>query len=135
VHFSRPDTICSLTLLLAYSNLLAEKAQEQITVPQHLSSPTKQQRMARKRKRKKNRLKSLLLFIVTPVFVWLLAFVVWFYWNSITLLFRQGELPPKARPKAARKIDQSDPADKGVKERISDEERKKLDEILKKQVQ
>jgi hypothetical protein len=91
--------------------------------------------MARQRKRKKNRLKSLLLFIVTPVFVWLLAFVVWFYWNSITLLFRQGELPPKARPKAARKIDQSDPADKGVKERISDEERKKLDEILKKQAQ
>jgi hypothetical protein len=87
--------------------------------------------MARKRKRKQSRLKSLLLFIFTPLLVWLLAFVVWLYWNSITPLFRQVDTPSKARPNAARKIDQREPADKGVKERISDEERKKLEEILK----
>jgi hypothetical protein len=87
--------------------------------------------MARKRKREKTRLKSLLLFIITPVFIWLLAFVVWLYWNSITPLFRQGEIPSKARPQAARKIDAGEPGGKRVKERISDEDRKELNEILK----
>jgi hypothetical protein len=89
--------------------------------------------MARKRKRKKNRLRSLLLFIITPVFIWLLAFVVWLYWNPIAALFRQGEISSKTSPQGARKIDTGEPAGKGVKERISDEDRKKLDEILKKQ--
>ena len=90
--------------------------------------------MARKRKRKKNRLRSLLFFIITPVFIWLLAFVVWLYWNPISALFRRGEIPSnKARPQAARSIDTGEPAGKSVKERISDEDRKKLDEILKKQ--
>ncbi|MGE5303049.1 MAG: hypothetical protein ACM3TN_06945 [Alphaproteobacteria bacterium] len=89
--------------------------------------------MARKRKPKKNRLRSLLLFIITPVFIWLLAFVVWLYWNPIAALFRQGEIPSKARPQAARSMNTGEPAGKGAKERISDEDRKKLDEILKKQ--
>jgi hypothetical protein len=89
--------------------------------------------MARKRKRKKTRFKSLLLFIITPVFIWLLAFVVWLYWNPIASLFRQGEISSKALPQAARKIDAGEPAGKGVKERISDEDRKKLNEILKNQ--
>ena len=89
--------------------------------------------MARKRKRKRNRLKSLLLFIIAPVFIWLLAFVVWLYWNPIASLFRQGEISSKTRPQAARKIDTDESAGKRVKEEISDEDRKKLDEILKKQ--
>ena len=89
--------------------------------------------MARNRKRKKNRLQRLLLFIITPVFVWLFAFVVWLYWNSIAALFRPGEIRSKARPQTVRKIDPGETAGKSVKERISDEDRKKLDEILKKQ--
>ena len=88
--------------------------------------------MARKRKRKKSRLKRLLLFIIAPVCIWLLAFVVWLYWNPIASLFRQGDIS-KARPQGARKIDTGEPAGKRVKEEISDEDRKKLDEILKKQ--
>jgi hypothetical protein len=89
--------------------------------------------MAQKRKRKRNRLRSLLLFVLTPVLVWVLAFVAWIYWDSITPLFRQEVTPSKTRPKTAPKIDQRETADNGVKERISDEERKKLDEILKNQ--
>jgi hypothetical protein len=89
--------------------------------------------MVQKRKRKKNRLKSLLLFIIAPVLVWLFAFVVWLYWNPIASLLRQGEISSKARPQAARKIDTGEPASKRAKEQISDEDRKKLDEILKNQ--
>jgi flagellar basal body-associated protein FliL len=85
--------------------------------------------MAQKRKTKKNKLRTLLLFVLTPLVVWLLAFVIWFYWNSITPLFRQAENPAKASPKPVRR----DAPEKAAKERISDEERKKLDEILKKQ--
>jgi hypothetical protein len=88
--------------------------------------------MARKPKKKKHKLKSFLLFIVTPVIIWLLAFVVWLYWNSIIPLFRQGKTASSVRPKAARN-DQRESNQKRVKERISDEERQKLDEILKKQ--
>ena len=85
------------------------------------------------RKRKKNKLRSLLLFIVTPVFIWLLAFVVWLYWNAITSLLRQGEISSKASPPGVRQVDTGEPAGKRPKEQISDEDRKKLDEILKKQ--
>jgi hypothetical protein len=51
------------------------------------------------------------------------------YWNSIISLFRQGKTASSVRPKAA----QRESNEKRVKERISDEERQKLDEILKKQ--
>jgi predicted Holliday junction resolvase-like endonuclease len=85
--------------------------------------------MAQKRKTKKNRFRKLLFFILIPLVVWLLAFVVWLYWNSIISLFRQGKTASSVRPKAA----QRESNEKRVKERISDEERQKLDEILKKQ--
>ena len=89
--------------------------------------------MARKRKHKRSWLKRLLFFIITPFVVWLLAFVGWLYWDPIVSLFRHGEISSKARPQAPRKINAGEPAGKGVKERISDEDRRRLDEILKKQ--
>ena len=85
--------------------------------------------MAQKRKKKKNKLRTLLLFVLTPIVVWLLAFIVWFYWNSITPFFHRGETASQAPPKRAN----SESPERAVKERISDDERKKLDEILKKQ--
>jgi cytoskeletal protein RodZ len=93
--------------------------------------------MAQKRKKKKGRLKTLLFFILTPLIVWLLAFLIWFYWNPITRLLNKGKDQSKTRPKATRNIDKSErsntPAEKRGQEQILDEERKKLDEILRKQ--
>lgn len=93
--------------------------------------------MAQKRKKKKGRLKTLLFFILTPLIVWLLAFLIWFYWDPITRLLSKGGDQSKTRPKATRNIDKSErsnpPAEKRGQEQILDEERKKLDEILRRQ--
>jgi hypothetical protein len=86
--------------------------------------------MARKRKRKVKGFRRLLFFIFTPVVVWLVAFVVWLYWNSITPLFRQSPAPSKPSPSPTRSTNRREHR---VKEQISDEDRKKLDEILKDQ--
>jgi cytoskeletal protein RodZ len=93
--------------------------------------------MAQKRKKKKGRLKTLLFFILTPFIVWLFAFLIWFYWSLITRLFSQGENQSKTHPKAARRIDKPERSEthgeKRAQEKILDEDRKKLDEILKNQ--
>jgi hypothetical protein len=93
--------------------------------------------MAQKRKKKKGRLKTLLFFILTPLIVWLLAFLIWFYWGPIKRLLSKDEDQSQTRPKATRNIDKSEranpPAEKRGQEQILDEERKKLDEILKNQ--
>ena len=93
--------------------------------------------MAPKRKKKKSRLKTLVFFVLTPLIVWLLAFLIWLYWNPITRLLSHGEDQSKARPKITRNRDKPErskaPAEKRSHEQILDEERKKLDEILTKQ--
>jgi hypothetical protein len=93
--------------------------------------------MAQKRNKKKSRVKSLLFFILTPLIVWLLAFLMWFYWDPITRLLSKGGDQSKTRPKATRAIDKSErantPAEKRRQEQILDEERKQLDEMLRRQ--
>ena len=93
--------------------------------------------MAQKRKKKNRRLKTVLFFVLTPLIVWLLAFLIWFYWDPITRLLSKSEDQPKTRPKTTRNIDKSErsntPAEKRGQEQILDEERKKLDEILRRQ--
>jgi flagellar biosynthesis/type III secretory pathway M-ring protein FliF/YscJ len=92
--------------------------------------------MAAKRKKKKSRLKTLALWVVTPLLVWFFAFVIWFYWNPIMGLLSQGKDQAKAGPKAARnrdKAERSNLSEKHGHEQISDEERKRLDEILKRE--
>lgn len=84
--------------------------------------------MAKKRRRKTSRLKILLLFIAAPLVVWLLAFLAWFYWNDIARLARNGR--SQISPEAARKSEQ--PPENKAKEKIRDEDRKKLEDILKK---
>jgi len=82
--------------------------------------------MARKRKQKIKGFRRLLFFIFTPVVVWVIAFVVWLYWNSIMPLFRQSGASFKPPPSPTRSTHRGE-----HKEQISDEERKKLNEILK----
>ncbi len=83
--------------------------------------------MAKKRRRKTSRLKILLLFIATPLVVWLLAFFTWFYWNDIARFARDDRFQS---PEAARKSER--PPENKPKEKILDEDRNKLEEILKK---
>ncbi len=93
--------------------------------------------MAPRRKKKKSRLKTLVVFLLTPLIIWCLAFLVWLYWDPIARLLNTVEGQSKTRPTAARGIKKSErsnaPAEKRDQEQILDDERKKLDEILRKQ--
>ena len=89
----------------------------------------------KKRKSKRGVLRTVLFYILFPLSVWFVAFLLWFYWHNLTRLF--GHTEPKAKPsvKSERRIDKverdgSAPANQ-PKEKLSDEDRKKLDEILK----
>jgi hypothetical protein len=90
--------------------------------------------MARKKPRKRSWLRMLVLFLVTPLVVWLIAFLIWFYWYDLNSLFNKEE-PRRARPKPARQIEKDEqrerPPAQQPKEKIFDEDRKKLDDILK----
>jgi hypothetical protein len=88
--------------------------------------------VARKRIRKRSWLRTVLLFVFIPLAVWSIAFVSWLYWNDITRLVA-GE----QRPAPAKATRQADKPSKQVekppaKEKIPEEDRRKLDEILKK---
>jgi len=86
--------------------------------------------VAKRRKKKRNLLKTLLFFIFTPFIIWFLAFVIWFYWNDITARFNRHEKMPSI--KANKPMDGSTkPTEQTSQERIREEDRRKLDEILK----
>jgi hypothetical protein len=73
----------------------------------------------------------LLFFILTPLVVWFLAFLIWLYWTDITRLFNPGDKTPPA--KASKEVERSGKqSDKTTQERIGEEDRRKLDDILKK---
>ena len=94
--------------------------------------------MAQKQKKRKNKrgaLRTVLFYILFPLMVWFVAFLLWFYWHNLTKLFGHSE--PRAKPivKSERRSDKvergaSTPANQ-PKEKLSDEDREKLDEILK----
>jgi hypothetical protein len=88
-----------------------------------------------KKKRSRSWLKKLLLLILTPIFIWLAAFIIWFRWDDIRVLFNKPEEPPKASDGRTRQIDDSRGAearlDKPPRENIFEEDRRKLEEILK----
>jgi hypothetical protein len=86
--------------------------------------------VARKKRRKRSWLGTLLFLVSIPLVVWFLAFVIWFYWNDITALLGRGDKTPPA--KARKEVERSTkPSDKSTQERISEEDRRKLEEILK----
>ena len=90
--------------------------------------------MARKRKRKVRGFRRILFFIFTPIVVWLIAFGVWLYWSSITPFFRQNAVSSKPAQAPTRGTNRRDPpGERRAREQISEEDRKKLDEILKHQ--
>ena len=87
--------------------------------------------MAQKRSKKTSWLRSLLLFIFIPIIIWVLAFLIWFFWRDIAKLFdKRG--PAKTPPGVSRGTEKGQSRrDNKSQEKIPDEDRKKLDEILK----
>jgi hypothetical protein len=86
--------------------------------------------VAKKKKRKIGWLRKLLFFIFTPLLIWFLAFLIWFYWNDITGLSRRHNKTPGTR--AEKPFDRpSKQSEKTNQERIGEEDRRKLEDILK----
>jgi cytoskeletal protein RodZ len=91
--------------------------------------------VAKKKKRKKTRsTKTLLLFIVTPLLIWAVAFLLWLYWYDRKPAFNNPQSNPTS-PRNSATPEQSSPSrsragNNHTKEKISDEDRKKLEEIL-----
>jgi len=87
--------------------------------------------VAQKRSKKTSWLRSLLLFIFIPIIIWVLAFLIWFFWRDIAKLFdKRG--PAKTPPGVSRGTEKGQSRrDNKSQEKIPDEDRKKLDEILK----
>jgi len=91
--------------------------------------------MAQKKKPKKNSwLTTVLIYVFVPLTIWCLAFVIWLYWDDIAKVFSKDSDKQRNAPRAARKLDKTtnDTAPtKGPQEKILDDDRKKLDDILK----
>lgn len=89
----------------------------------------------KKRKSKRGVLRTALFYILFPLAVWFVAFLLWFYWHDLTRLFGRSERSAKPIVKSERrdnKVERGGPAPASQpKEKLSDEDRKKLDEILK----
>lgn len=90
--------------------------------------------MARKKSPKRHWLRILVLLIATPLIVWAVAFLVWLYWYDLKGLLAD-EPQRREVPKAARTLPKdgssSRPGSEAPQERITDEDRRKLEDILK----
>lgn len=91
--------------------------------------------MAQKKRPKRSWLKALLFYIFFPLIIWGLAFVIWLYWSDFSRLFDQNAGIAKRSPKASRGSDKSEQSElapgKPPREKILDEDRKRLEDILK----
>jgi hypothetical protein len=84
--------------------------------------------VARKKSKKRSWAKTLLIYLCIPIGTWFVAFLIWFYWPDFTGTVAHD----KERATPAGKVNRgaSTPA-KRPQENIFDEDRKKLDDILK----
>ena len=89
----------------------------------------------RKPRQRSGWLRTVLFFLLFPLVIWFLAFLIWFYWYNIVALFSDAERKTKGAPRIEtrserREKGESAPA-KAPAEKILDEDRQKLDDILK----
>jgi hypothetical protein len=91
--------------------------------------------VAKRKRSKRSWAKTILLFVVAPLIIWALAFVVWLYWNEIAKSLAPGEDHLEPAAKTLRDLDKDEsrsPSDETrAKEKILDADRKKLDEIIR----
>jgi cytoskeletal protein RodZ len=86
--------------------------------------------VANKRKKKSNWFKILLLLIFVPIFVWGAAFLIWLNWYDITALL--GKENTGAKPAtASRRETLKQPPAQDTHETIQEEDRRQLEDILK----
>ena len=87
--------------------------------------------MATRKRKKRGWLRTLLFYILFPLVVWFVAFLFWFYWRDLSAWFSKDDAPanPPGRVKPRERSDTA-PA-KRPPEKILEEDRRKLDEILK----
>ena len=94
-------------------------------------------KVAKRKRRKRSALKTILLFVLTPLIVWVLAFVVWLYWNEIANSLAPVEDHSEPTAKTLRKLNNDESRSRSnetrAKEKILDADRKKLDEIIRKE--
>ena len=87
--------------------------------------------------RKRSAVKTILLFVLAPLIIWALAFFVWAYWDEIAKSLAPGEDQPEPAAKTLPGLDKDESRsrsnDTGAKEKILDADRKKLDEIIRKE--
>jgi hypothetical protein len=91
-----------------------------------------------KRKRKKgSAVKTILLFVLAPLIVWALTFFIWLYWNEIAKSLAPREDHPEPAAKTLRNLDKDESRSQSdetrAKEKILDADRKKLDEIIRRE--
>jgi len=73
------------------------------------------------RKRRRSRLGLFAVLSLSVLLAWLIAFLVWLFWSDLERLVQSGDGKTT-----------SEPIRKSPPEKISEEERKQLEEILKK---
>lgn len=90
--------------------------------------------MARKKKRKTSWLRILLLILFIPLGVWSAAIVIWFFWYDLARWINP-DLPRRPQPNAVRQREHDEKRDtsatKRPQERILDDDRQKLEDVLK----
>ena len=91
--------------------------------------------MARKKKSKRTSwLKIVLLFLFVPVTVWVLAFFAWLYWDDIGKLASHDSGRERRAARDIRKLENNGNGAARLKdpqEKILEDDRKKLEDILK----
>jgi len=85
--------------------------------------------VAKRKRKKRGWLRTLIFFILFPLIVWLIAFLLGLYSRDLSALWTKKSAPVDA-PARTRERDEARPA-KRPPEKILDEDRKKLEEILK----
>jgi cytoskeletal protein RodZ len=89
--------------------------------------------VAKKRKKKRRWLRSLLIFTGLPLVVWFVAFLLWFFWYDIAGYVGRDEGEPKNASRATQTSAQVKPLPATrSEEKILNEDRKRLEDIINK---
>ncbi len=86
--------------------------------------------MAARKRKKKSWIKRLAFYVCFPLLVWFAAFLIWFYWNDLRAEFGKDKVPVRAMPKADRSGKSERAPANRPQEKILDEDRKRLEDIL-----
>ena len=106
--------------------------------------------MARKTRKRGSWIPTILFYLLFPPVVWFLAFMLWFYWYDLERAFFTPKEKPKQSPgqgesrhekpkqspaqsetKLEKRVAPPLPATEDAQEKILDDDRKKLDAIIK----